>query len=164
MDILFKQIKHISKEKQNAHFDTYSVSEVDDDEDPAVPGLAQFKFSYEHRNSHKSDVLDSISSSYEGTRKILADSEPRGPFYVPHDIKIDFQKDLPDDLPKDFSTDLPHPTVDLGIAMDEHVIAKREAEMEPMLVNVSLLQYLDTGRWFLSVSSSVVTYTGCSQS
>ncbi|XP_024941633.1 teneurin-a isoform X3 [Cephus cinctus] len=31
-----------------------------------------------------------------------------------------------------------------------HVLVKR-SPMEPMLVNVSLLQYLDTGRWFLSV-------------
>ncbi|KAJ8912649.1 hypothetical protein NQ315_012725 [Exocentrus adspersus] len=128
-----------------------SVQEGSDIEDDP-PALAQFRFSYDHRNSHKSDVLDSISSSYEGTRKILADSEPRGPFYVPQDIKMDFQKDSVDgDSLKDFSTDLPHPTVDLGIAMDEHVISKREAELEPMLVNVSLLQYLDTGRWFLSV-------------
>lgn len=32
----------------------------------------------------------------------------------------------------------------------DHVIAKRTIN-EPMLVNVSLLQYFDTGRWFLSV-------------
>ncbi|XP_015119824.1 teneurin-a [Diachasma alloeum] len=32
----------------------------------------------------------------------------------------------------------------------EHVLLKRTIH-EPMLVNVSLLQYLDTGRWFLSV-------------
>lgn len=31
-----------------------------------------------------------------------------------------------------------------------HLIAKRSS-FEPMLVNVSLLQYLDTGRWFISV-------------
>uniref|UniRef100_A0A1Y1LMI1 Tenascin-like protein n=2 Tax=Photinus pyralis TaxID=7054 RepID=A0A1Y1LMI1_PHOPY len=92
---------------------------------------------------HKTDVLDSISNTYEGTRKILADSEPKGPFYVPHTIKIDYAKEL--------STDLPHPTVDLGLELDEHVISKRETELESMLVNVSLLQYLDTGRWFLSV-------------
>jgi hypothetical protein len=101
------------------------------------------RFGYENRNAHRTDVLDSISSSYEGTRKILADSEPKGPFYVPHDVKLSY--------PEDAATDLPHPTVDLGLVIDEHVIAKREADMEPMLVNVSLLQYLDTGRWFLSV-------------
>ncbi|XP_063927987.1 teneurin-a isoform X7 [Zophobas morio] len=110
----------------------------DDDDDDVAP----FRFAYENRNA-RTDVLDSISSSYEGTRKILADSEPKGPFYVPHSIKLAY--------PEDLSTDLPHPTVDLGVAIDEHVIAKREADMEPMLVNVSLLQYLDTGRWFLSV-------------
>lgn len=118
------------------------ITDSDNDDDVTLP-IASFKFAYENRNSHKSDVLDSISSSYEGTRKILADSEPKGPFYVPHSIKIDYNEDLP--------TDLPHPTVDLGISLDEHVIAKRDVEIGPMLVNVSLLQYLDTGRWFLSV-------------
>ncbi|XP_058794630.1 teneurin-a isoform X3 [Phymastichus coffea] len=34
--------------------------------------------------------------------------------------------------------------------MFQHLLAKRSS-YEPMLVNVSLLQYLDTGRWFLSV-------------
>lgn len=38
--------------------------------------------------THKTDVLDSISISYEGTRKILADSEHRGPFYVPHHVTV----------------------------------------------------------------------------
>ena len=95
------------------------------------------------KNSSKSAVLDTISSSYEGTRKILADSEPRGPFYVPRGVKLDRRGDP--------VADLPHPTVDMGFHIDKHVISKRDAELEPMLVNVSLLQYLDTGRWFLSV-------------
>lgn len=81
---------------------------------------------------------------YPGTRKILADSEPKGPFYVPHPVKIVYQGDS--------STDLPHPPSDLYLPEDQqHVISKRETEIEPMLVNISLLQYLDTGRWFLSV-------------
>lgn len=101
---------------------------------------SDFKFS---SKNHKTDILDTISSSYEGTRKILADSEPRGPFYITHNIKINFSDNL--------STDIPRPTVNLGLEIDEHVISKREAELESMLVNVSLLQYLDTGRWFLSV-------------
>lgn len=69
--------------------------------------LSEFKFFHENRNSRKTDVLDSISNSYEGTRKILADSEPKGPSYIPSDIKIDYRTDFP--LP-----DLPHPTVDIG--------------------------------------------------
>ncbi|XP_074032255.1 teneurin-a transmembrane protein isoform X2 [Leptinotarsa decemlineata] len=114
----------------------------------AIPPTPQLKFPSNHRSS-RIDVLDSISSSYEGTRKILADSEPRGPFYLPHDFRIDFGKD---DYRRDSRTDLPHPTVDIGISMEmDHVISKREVDIEPMLVNVSLLHYLDTGRWFLSV-------------
>lgn len=109
----------------------------------------EFKFLYT-RAPMRTDVLDSIATSYEGTKKILADSEHRGPFYSPHDIKINYRQfEIPD-----FSTDLPHPTLDLGIELDEHVISKRDAATEQeqaMFVNVSLLQYLDTGRWFLSV-------------
>lgn len=103
-----------------------------------------FKSPYESRR-RKTDVLDSISSSYEGTRKILADSEPpKGPFYVPHTIKWTVEDSG--------ATDLPHPTLDLGVEIDEHVISKREAELaDSNMVNISLLQYLDTGRWFLSV-------------
>lgn len=131
---------------------------------------------YETRtNSQKTDILDSISSTYEGTRKILADSEPRGPFYIPHDLKIDFESTYTrydgkmepyrhvELFGRQPTTDLPHPTMDLGLDVDmEHVIEKRDAEMEPMLVNVSLLQYLDTGRWFLSVSFFFIYYVSYS--
>ncbi|XP_076255670.1 teneurin-a transmembrane protein isoform X2 [Rhynchophorus ferrugineus] len=119
--------------------------DAEDAESEDLRPLSQFIFPYENRNSRKSDVLDSISSSYEGTRKILADSEPRGPYYIPHDIKIDYRKDFSS------SVDLPHPTVEIDIPADErHIISKRETDYESM-VNVSLLQFLDTGRWFLSV-------------
>lgn len=132
-----------------------------------LPAVADHKMPYETRaNFQKTDILDSISSTYEGTRKILADSEPRGPFYIPHDLKIDVEnhyskQDLKIDLGRSFgrhmNTDPPHPTINFGLDSDmEHVIEKRDAEVEPMLVNVSLLQYLDTGRWFLSVSSTVI--------
>lgn len=104
----------------------------------------ELKFMYK-KNVHRSDVLDSISSSYEGTKKILADSEPRGPFYIPHNIKFEHLKR------EELSTDLPHPMLDLEIPLDEHIISKRSTGLDPMMVNVSLLQYLDTGRWFLSV-------------
>ncbi|XP_044748405.1 teneurin-a isoform X3 [Coccinella septempunctata] len=113
--------------------------------DATTDDTTSFKAPYESRKSRKTDVLDSISSSYEGTRKILADSEPpKGPFYVPHSIKWSFDDNG--------STDLPHPTIDLGVDIDEHVISKRETEhSDTNMVNISLLQYLDTGRWFLSV-------------
>lgn len=124
------RLDHKLRKRETAH---------DDDEDVA----SSWKLGYKSRRLHNTDVLDSISSNYEGTRKILSDSEPRGPFYVPHRIKIEHSENA--------STDLPHPTIDVGLSIDEHVIAKRETEIEPMLVNVSLLQYLDTGRWFLSV-------------
>lgn len=104
----------------------------------------QLKFIYKKNGRHNTDVLDTISDSYEGTRKILADSDPRGPFFIQHEITV-----TRDDDSDTYITDLPRPTVDIGVKFDEHVIAKRSTE--PMMVNVSLLQYLDTGRWFLSV-------------
>ncbi|XP_050300219.1 teneurin-a isoform X3 [Anthonomus grandis grandis] len=116
--------------------------------------LPKLKLFPESRNSYKSDVLDSISNSYEGTRKILADSEPRGPYYVPPNIKIDYIKEVADSPTK--MTDIPHPKTNFDIPDDEkHMISKRDAGLpefaDSMMVNVSLLQYLDTGRWFLSV-------------
>ncbi|XP_071056324.1 teneurin-a isoform X2 [Onthophagus taurus] len=115
----------------------------------------------------KSDVLDTIVSSYESARRIMADSQPKGPFYVPPEKVVKDLNDLSnvkgskDDERfydgyysssfDDGGFELPKPTIDLGFEFDEHVISKRESDMEPMLVNVSLLQYLDTGRWFLSV-------------
>lgn len=120
-----------------------SASDNGDDDETTEK---EFKFLYT-RAPLRSDVLDSIANSYEGTKKILADSEHRGPFYSPHDIKINYPQ-----FESDLSTDLPHPTLDLGIDLDKHMISKRDTgEQEPMFVNVSLLQYLDTGRWFLSV-------------
>lgn len=80
----------------------------DSDEAYDLRPLSEFKFFHESRNSHKSDVLDSISDSYEGTRKILADSEPKGPFYIPSNVKIDYHTDA------SASVDLPHPTVNIG--------------------------------------------------
>lgn len=106
----------------------------------------QLKFIYKNSDRHKTDVLDGISNSYDGTKKILADSDPRGPFFIQqHELKTYVKND------DRIITELPRPTIDIGIIFDEHIIAKRSADLGPMMVNVSLLQYLDTGRWFLSV-------------
>ncbi|CAH1964528.1 unnamed protein product [Acanthoscelides obtectus] len=137
---------------------------MEDDLDD-LPFQNHFKLSYGSRRD--SDVLDAISSGYEGARKILADAEPpREPFYV-QPISLQDRLSPP-------GTDLPRPAAYSGLEPDlghvierrsvdgehvmgkwyldaSHTIGKREAEMEPMLVNVSILQYLDTGRWFLSV-------------
>lgn len=107
----------------------------------------QLKFIYRNNERHKTDILDTISNSYDGTRKILSDSEPRGPFFVPHDTTpIHRHREEDENF-----TEPPRPTVDIGVTFDEHVISKRSTLDEPMMVNVSLLQYLDTGRWFLSI-------------
>lgn len=92
------------------------------------PDEPKHDYKYEYKKNDNSDVLDTISSNYEGTRKILADADDKAQFYQ--------KPDLPN----------------LPIDTDDHVISKRSSGLsEPMMVNVSLLQYLDTGRWFLSV-------------
>lgn len=148
------RVDHRLRKRSAVNDDTSNPDDDDDDDSLTLTSSAlrhkQIRFPYNNKNLHRSDVLESISSNYEGTKKILADSDgPRGPFFS--HVNIDFsmlglgQGEVGD------GTDMPHPTVDLGVELDAHVISKRDAELETMLVNVSLLQYLDTGRWFLSV-------------
>lgn len=124
-----------------------SKSNEDPENDPELFPKRAVRFTNKKiRNMHKSDILDSISNSYEGTQKILADAEKKEPFYVPHSILFKINRD------DEATTDLPHPTLDLNIPLDEHMISKRSAtNLDAGLVNVSILQYLDTGRWFLSI-------------
>ncbi|VEN40902.1 unnamed protein product, partial [Callosobruchus maculatus] len=132
-----------------------------------LPSPNHFKLSYATLTRRTSDVLDSISSGYEGARKILADGElPREPFYI-QPISVQSRPSPP-------GTDIPRPAVHPGLGPDlDHVIEKRSVSEfsgehvmgkwysdvshtiikrdTEMLVNVSIMQYLDTGRWFLSV-------------
>lgn len=101
------------------------------------------------------DVLNTILKNYEGTDRILSDGEQRGPFYIPsrrpNSDSLEEEDEEDDEPLEDFHYAKPRPTIDLQFEIDEHIIAKRSAIPESMMVNVSLLQYLDTGRWFLSV-------------
>ncbi|XP_018334333.1 teneurin-a isoform X2 [Agrilus planipennis] len=106
--------------------------------------LKRSKSNFKINDRNNKDILDVISSSYEATRKILSDSESAQiPIFIPRNVRLNATEIEP--------TDLPRPTVNLGVTLDAHIISKRETELEAMMVNVSLLQYLDTGRWFLSV-------------
>lgn len=99
----------------------------------------------------KTDVLNSILQSYDGTDRILSDGDRKGPFYVPPHDPIVMSPDNNDDkFSREFHAAEPRPTVDLQFTIDEHIIAKR-AISESSMSNVSILHYLDTGRWFLSV-------------
>ncbi|KAJ8676085.1 hypothetical protein QAD02_011871, partial [Eretmocerus hayati] len=64
---------------------------------------------------------------------------------------VSFPEDLrPIRIPEPEHGQLPAYAIEEMSLGFQHVMAKRSS-YEPMLVNVSLLQYLDTGRWFLSV-------------
>lgn len=100
-------------------------------------------------NSKKSEVLDSIVQSYEETGRILSDGEQRGPFYQPS--RSNFGRDDHSNHQQGGGSVKPRPTIDLQFNLDQHMISKRSSMQDNMMVNVSLLQYLDTGRWFFSV-------------
>lgn len=102
--------------------------------------------------STRSDILRSILESYDGTDRILSDGDRKGPFYSKSEDPPGFTpRDDDDSQYGPIGASEPRPTIDLQFNIDEHMIAKRSPMPESMMVNVSLLQYLDTGRWFLSV-------------
>lgn len=93
----------------------------------------------DERRNHNDDVLSHVSFLMHGNAAMAAaDAIPAPP-------------------PPPSSAMLSKPNFQFSSA-ERHVIAKRSAidatptlDVDTMMVNVSLLQYLDTGRWFLSV-------------
>lgn len=130
-----------------------SEAEDSDEDDSKSNESHSVNRNADHRQSGgKADVLDSILQSYEGTDRILSDGDRRGPFYY---LFPDKQADLSaenkeDNFSDEFHASEPRPTVDLQFTIDEHIISKRSASSENMY-NISFIEYLDTGRWFLSV-------------
>lgn len=93
----------------------------------------------ERRNHNDDDVLSHVSFLMHGNA-VAADAIP-----------------VPPPPPPPSSAMLSKPNFQFSSA-ERHVIAKRSAidatptlDIDTMMVNVSLLQYLDTGRWFLAV-------------
>lgn len=98
------------------------------------------------------NVVDDITNLYESTHEILSDSNRRfakSPFLYSNS---DNEEERHDNRLNKFIDHQIHFSQE-----DEHIISKRSSDsmpkldMDTMMVNVSLLQYLDTGRWFLSV-------------
>lgn len=108
-----------------------------DDDDGNRNGNSNSKTNRDERRYHNDHVLSRVSFLMHGN-PVAADAIPAPP-------------------PPPLSAMLSKPNFQFSSA-ERHVIAKRSAidatptlDIDTMMVNVSLLQYLDTGRWFLSV-------------
>jgi len=111
----------------------------------------------------KRDVVDDITRNYERTHEILADGHRRHDnkrlnYDNNHDSKLRiemFELSHPqpvEDIPKPHIMDT---SAFLHLSPDEeHIIAKRSApkiDIDALKVNVTVLEYLDVGRWFLAI-------------
>lgn len=112
------------------------------------------------------DMIFDIGNYYEHAREILADENNRGKVFDRRSHRIDPNNILSDatfamhedKIPAIASSSLFFKEDLHFTPTEEHIISKRSAidaaptlDIDTMMVNVSLLQYLDTGRWFLSV-------------
>ncbi|CAG9802441.1 unnamed protein product [Chironomus riparius] len=120
----------------------------------------------------KRDVVDEITRNYERTHEILADGHRRHDnkrlnYDNNHDSKLRiemFELAHPqpvEDIPKPHIMDT---SAFLHLSPDEeHIIAKRSAlkiDIDALKVNVSVLEYLDVGRWFLAIyNDELVAHT-----
>lgn len=115
------------------------------------------------RRRRKRDVVDDISEHYERTHEILADG-PRK-----HDNKrLNHKRITIDELELSKFEELEEEIIIPKQAMieaseflhlspdEKHIISKRSAtlpktEIDSLKVNVTVLEYLDVGRWFLAI-------------
>lgn len=118
-----------------------------------APSITQYDFvefvkggriDHRFRKRRRRSVVDDIAEEYEQVREILADAKDK------HDKPHNVQNIQP--LQSFISA-----ISDMDPATEHHIISKRSADglpkidMETMMVNVTILQYLDTGRWILSL-------------
>lgn len=113
-----------------------------------------------HRLRRKRDVVDDITIRYERTHDMLADGrETRNIDNKKSSSKINQEVSF---LENDMSSNPESRSLLKSSAFlhltpsEEHIISKRSSDlpkidMETMMVNVTLMQYLDVGRWFLSI-------------
>lgn len=117
-----------------------------------APSITQYDFvefvkggriDHRFRKRRRRDVVDDIADEYERTYEILADGTNT------------------DDASFIENTHTSHTFLSalnpLLTSEESHIISKRSSDglpkidMETMMVNVTILQYLDTGRWILSL-------------
>jgi hypothetical protein len=116
-----------------------------------------------NRLRRKRDVVDDITEHYERTHEMLADGHRKHDnkrinhnnnvglrlFELEHATNEEREiESFPSDKMKDTSAFL-HLSSD-----EQHIIAKRSApkiDIDALKVNVTVLEYLDVGRWFLAI-------------
>lgn len=120
-----------------------------------APSITQYDFvefvkggriDHRFRKRRRRSVVDDIAEEYEQVREILADAKDT------EDNKVSrLQHTLPSH--ESFISAISA----MDPATESHIISKRSSDglpkidMETMMVNVTILQYLDTGRWILSL-------------
>lgn len=117
-----------------------------------APSITQYDFvefvkggriDHRFRKRRRRSVVDDIAEEYEQVREILADGKETTP--------IRKQRVVPSY--ESFISAIS----DMDPSTESHIISKRSSDglpkidMETMMVNVTILQYLDTGRWILSL-------------
>lgn len=114
------------------------------------------------RRRRRRSVVDEIRNEYEGTNQILSDNQ-KVPLHYSVNKHDQYSSFVDDHNDIDLDTNEEQRLIkfidhEINFTPEErHIISKRSSDgmpkldMDTMMVNVSLLQYLDIGRWFLSV-------------
>jgi len=134
----------------------------------------------QNRIRRKRDVVDDITKRYEGTFEMLADSHRSGGSSLNsdghrnyddnsinkvnhhHAVRAGIVPSSPSSSPMENSVMSPtHAGFQLSSLLhlspnEQHIISKRSPDsskinMDTMMVNVTVIQYLDIGRWFLAI-------------
>jgi teneurin len=136
-----------------------------------MPSITQYDFVEfikggrldQSRIRKRRDVVDEITSRYDRTFAMLADSRHEHPHSDKNaEVKRVNSKVLEMSSVDDNSIVSPsHMSFQLTSFLDltpneQHIISKRSADgnkinMDTMMVNVTVIQYLDIGRWFLAI-------------
>lgn len=123
-----------------------------------APSITQYDFvefvkggriDHRFRKRRRRSVVDDIAEEYERTREILADGKDTN-----DKTRDDKRRASPPSYESFISA-----ISDMNPDEETHIISKRSSDlnglpkidMETMMVNVTILQYLDTGRWILSL-------------
>jgi hypothetical protein len=144
-----------------------------------LPSITQYDFVEffkreridQHRFRRKRDVIDEITQHYERTYDILADGNAKKRRDNNNKFNartINYEKYLAMPYAEDPESSK-NPILQSSAFLhltpsQQHIISKRNADapkidMESMMVNVSFLEYLDNGRWFLAIyNDELVTH------
>lgn len=144
-----------------------------------LPSITQYDFVEffkrerldQHRFRRKRDVIDEITKHYEHTHDILSDGDVkkhRDNNKLSHHT-VNYDKYLPLQYfnePESSNREILESSAFLHLTpAEQHIISRRSADVpkidsDSMMVNVSFLEYLDNGRWFLAIyNDELVTHS-----